>query len=315
LADGTIKVGVVGLGSFGKHHTRHYAAHPRARLAAVADVDRRRADEIATAHGAVAFTDPRDLIGKVDAVSIAVPATLHAAVARDFIDAGVHVLVEKPIATVSADARDLIARAERAGVILQVGHVERFSPVIGVLRQRLTNPRRIACRRRTKWSGRSADVDVILDLMIHDIDLVLTLAGVPVASVAASGAAVMSDATDEAEAWLTFTNGLIATLSASRVATENERMLTITEPDTTYAADLSGPSLAITRRRVSGASAEAMALSSHDNLGAEIDAFLNSVATGASPEVDGRVGLAALEIAERIRAAIADSDAPVRRSM
>ena len=313
MADGTIKVGVVGLGSFGKHHARHYAAHSRARLVAVADVDPNRAAEAATAYCAVAFTDHHDLIGKIDAVSVAVPATFHAAVARDFIDAGVHVLVEKPIATVSADARDLIARSERAGVILQVGHVERFSPVVDLLRRRLTNPRRIACRRRTKWTGRSADVDVILDLMIHDIDLVLTLAGAPVASVAASGAAVMSDATDEAEAWLTFTNGLIATLSASRVATDNERVLTITEPDTTYAADLSGPSLAITRRRVSGASAEAMALSSHDNLGAEIDAFLTSVATGAPPEVDGRAGLAALEIAERIRAAIADSEAPVRR--
>jgi predicted dehydrogenase len=315
LADGAIKVGVVGLGSFGKHHARHYAAHPRAQLVAVADLDPKRATETAATYGSAAFTDHRDLIGKVDAVSIAVPATFHYPVARDFIDAGIHVLIEKPIATLSADARDLIARGERAGVILQVGHVERFSPVVGVLRNRLTNPRRIACRRRTKWTGRSADVDVILDLMIHDIDLVLTLAGAPVVSVAASGAEVMSGATDEAEAWLTFANGLIATLSASRVSTVNERKLTITEPDTTYVADLSGPTLAITSRRVSGASAEAMALSSHDNLGAEINAFLKSVATGAPPEVDGRAGLAALEVAERIRAAIADSDAPVRRSM
>jgi len=311
LADGTIRVGVVGLGSFGRHHARHYAAHPMAHLVAVADQDPARAK--ASAHGATAYADHRHLIGKVDAVSVAVPASLHYAVARDFIDAGVHVLVEKPIATVSADGRDLVARAERAGVILQVGHVERFSPAVAELRLRVTSPRRIACLRRTPWTGRSADVDVVLDLMIHDIDLVLVLAGAPVTSVAASGIDGASGATDEAEAWLTFANGAIATLSASRIASEGERRIAITEPNTAYVADLSGPSLTVTSRRVPGAVPMPVPLVPHDNLGAEIDAFLTSVATGAPPDVDGRAGLAALEIAERIRAAIADGDAPAQR--
>jgi predicted dehydrogenase len=296
---------VVGLGSFGRHHARHYAANPKARLVAVSDQDAARGRE--NGQGAPVFADHRHLIGKVDAVSIAVPASHHAAVARDFIDAGVHVLIEKPIAIDVTDAANLIERAADRGVVLQVGHVERFSPAVGALQDRLTNPRRIAARRKTRWSGRSTDVDVVLDLMIHDIDLVLTLAGAPVASVTASGVTSKSDGTDEAEAWLTFSSGAIATLSASRVAADGERRLTITEPDTAYAADLSGPSLTVTSRRVPGAVPVPVALQPRDNLGAEIDAFLTSVASGARPMVDGAAGLAALDIAQRIRAAIAET--------
>jgi predicted dehydrogenase len=305
LAERTIRVGVVGLGSFGRHHARHYAQNPKAQLVAVSDQDAARGKE--NGQGAPLFADHRDLIGKVDAVSVAVPASHHAAVARDFIDAGVHVLIEKPIAIDIADAKDLIERAEAKGVVLQIGHVERFSPAVAALQSRLTVPRRIAARRKTRWSGRSTDVDVVLDLMIHDIDLVLTLADAPVASVAASGVCTKSDTTDEAEAWLTFANGAIATLSASRVAADGERRLTVTEPNTSYAADLSGPSLSMTSRRVPGAVPVPVMLQPRDNLGAEIDAFLTSVATGARPMVDGAAGLAALEIAQRIRAAIAET--------
>ena len=283
-------------------------------MIAVADVDRARAEEVAAATGAEAFVDHRALIGKVEAVSVSVPAIHHHAVARDFLDAGVHVFIEKPIAVDSASAADLVARAERAGVLLQVGHIERFSPPFSELAKRLVDPRRIAAVRQTKWSGRSADVDVVLDLMIHDIDLVLTLAGAPVVSVAANGDSTVSGLTDEAEAWLTFANGVSATLSASRSAPENRRQLTVTEPALVYVADLGGPTLSI-RHRVSHAEAEMVPLTPHDNLGAEIAAFLDSVATGRPPLVDGRAGAAALAIAERIQAAIADGPVPARRSM
>jgi predicted dehydrogenase len=147
-------------------------------------------------------------------------------------------------------------------------------------------------------------VDVVLDLMIHDIDLALTLAKSPVVSVAANGATIKSDTTDEAEAWLVFANGLIATLSASRVAEVNERVVTVTEPGFAWHADLTGPSLTYTPRGQRGASGVSVAMPKRDNLGAEIAAFLNSVATGAPPMVDGAAGVAALEIGERIRAAI-----------
>ena len=170
-----------------------------------------------------------------------------------------HVFVEKPIAIDSATAGDLVRRAGTARAVLQVGHIERFSPAVGELASRLTNPRRIAAVRRTPWTGRSADVDVVLDLMIHDIDLVLALANAPVASVAADGMARVSGRIDEAEAWIIFENGIVATLSASRIAAANERRLTVTEPGTMYVADLAGPTLSIARR-VSGAVAEMIPL-------------------------------------------------------
>ncbi len=309
-----IRVGVVGLGGFGRHHARHYARHPAAQLIAVADADGARAQAVAADTGAEAFTDHSALIGKVDAVSIAVPATYHHAVAADFLDAGVHVFMEKPLTVDSASAQDLVERAERAAVVLQVGHIERFSPAVAELAKRLVDPRRIAAVRKSGWTGRSADVDVVLDLMIHDIDLVLTLAGSPVTSVAADGAATVSGLTDEAEAWLTFANGTVATLSASRSAPESQRQLTVTEPGTVYIADLAGPTLTA-RPRGGHAAAETIPLTPRDNLGAEIAAFLDSVATGAPPLVDGRAGAAALAIAERIQAAIADGSAPAIRSM
>jgi predicted dehydrogenase len=309
LAEGKIRVGVVGLGSFGRHHVRHYALHPRCDLVAVADLDAARRAAAVEVSGAAAFVDYRDLMGRVDAVAVTVPATHHHEVAAAFIDAGVHVFVEKPIAPDSAAARDLVERAARAGVIVQVGHIERYSPAVEELRARVANPRRISALRRAKWHGRAVDVDVILDMMIHDIDLVLTLAQAPLKSVAANGQAVKSGLVDEAEAWLTFENGLIATLSASRVAETQERKLSVTEPGTQFNADLSVPSLSILTRGVPGAEPDSLVLPQRDNLAAEVDAFLRAVATGTAPEVDGRAGLAALEVAERITEAIRESAA------
>ncbi len=309
-----VNVGVVGLGAFGRHHARHYARHPAANLVALADADVARCAPLVAETGAVAFADHRDLIGRVDAVSIAVPATLHHSVARDFVDAGIHVFIEKPIAVNSASASALVQRARDNSVIVQVGHIERFSPAVEELAARLVAPRRIAAVRRTPWSGRSADVDVVLDLMIHDIDLVLALAGAPVASVTGEGIVGASGRIDEAEAWLTFANGAIATLSASRIAGANERRLSVTEPGKVYVADLAGPSLSVARR-ASRAMAEMIPLPPRDNLAAEIAAFLDSVATGKAPLVDGAAGVAALAVAERIQAAIADGVAPARRSL
>ncbi len=309
-----IRVGVVGAGAFGRHHVRHYAGHADARLVGVADADPARAEAVVADTGAEAFADHHGLIGKVDAVSITAPATFHHAIAADFLDAGVHVFMEKPLAVDSASAEDLVDRAGRAGVVLQVGHIERFSPAVGALAGRLTDPRRIATVRRSKWTGRSDDVDVVLDMMIHDIDLVLTLAGAPVTSVAADGAARVSGLTDEAEAWLTFANGIVATLSASRSASESQRLLTVTEPGAVYVADLAGPTLVV-RPRLGHGEAETVALTARDNLGAEIAAFLDSVANGTPPLVDGRAGAQAVAIAGRIQAAIADGAAPARRSI
>jgi predicted dehydrogenase len=304
---------VVGLGVFGRHHARHYAANPNATLVAVADRDYGRAQAAAQEFGGCPYHNPRALIGKVDAVSIATPAMDHAALAREFIAAGIHVLVEKPLAADAESARDLVTRALEARVVLQVGHIERFSPAVREMRKRVAGPQRITTVRRAAWSDRSADVDVVLDMMIHDIDHVLAFAGSPVKSVSASGAAVKGKLADEAEAWLTFANGTVATLSVSRVAERQERRLTVTDRLRVYAADLSGPALAVAERR-STEPAAIIGFPPHDNLAAEIAAFLNSIRTGETPEADGRAGLAAVEIAERIQAAIADADLPLRRS-
>ncbi len=315
LADDRIRVGVVGLGSFGSHHARHHAAHPRTELVALSDADPARAGAAVERHGGAAFADYRDLVGLVDAVSVTVPASLHHAVAGFFLDTGVHVLVEKPIAASVDEARDLVARAARSGAVLQVGMLERFSPVVAALSDRLVNPRRLTFRRMSIWNGRATDVDVVLDMMIHDIDLALVLAGTPVKAVAASGAVVRSDFTDEAEAWITFANGAVATLSASRVATVGERIVSITEPGTSWRGDLGAQTLMAASRSRYGMGAEAVDITPGDNLGAEIDAFITSVAARAPALVDGEAGVAALEIAERIRAAIAEGEALDTRSI
>ena len=218
-----IRVGVIGLGYFGSHHARHYAANARAELVAVVDVDPDRGCAASERYGCASHADHRALIGMVDAVSITVPTSNHHEVASDFLDAGIHVFVEKPIAADAASAADLVDRAEKANATLQVGHIERFSPAFRALRERCADPRLISAVRRTEWRGRAVDVDVVLDLMIHDIDLVLTLAGAPVVSVEASGARIVSATNDVAEARLTFANGVMATLSASRVAAKGER--------------------------------------------------------------------------------------------
>jgi predicted dehydrogenase len=246
----------------------------------------------------------RDLIGRIEAASVVAPASSHYAIARDLIDAGIHVLVEKPLAAEGTEAADLVGRAERVGIVLQVGHIERHTPIFAALRERVTGPRRIAAVRRTGWTGRSADVDVVLDLMIHDIDLILSLTAAPLAGIEASGAVGPSGLVDEAEAWLTFAGGLVATLSASRCAERPLRRLTVTEPASVLTADFGTGSLTAAGRR--GASdLETITVPVADSLAAEIDEFLACVRSGERPLVDGKAGLAALRVCDMIRNAIA----------
>ena len=300
-----IKVGVVGLGYFGSHHARHYAAHSGARLVAVADIDAGRACQAAEAYGAEAVASHRDLIGRVDAASITVPTSMQHQVASELIDAGIHLFVEKPIAAEVPAAADLVARAARRGTRLQVGHIERYAPAFRALRERVRTPRLIECARRAPWSGRALDVDVVLDLMIHDIDLVLTLARSPVASVAASGVSVVTKRNDVVEARVTFENGIAATLAASRVAPTPERSIAVTEAGRRLVANLAVPELTILTAGKGAVAAERIALAPSDNLAAEIDAFLVSVRAGTPPPVDGQAGLDALKLADAILAAIA----------
>ena len=294
--DGRIRVGVVGLGSFGAHHARHYAGRPDAELVVVADADAARACAAAERYGAVASGSHRALIGKVDAASVTVPASFHHAVASDLIDAGIHVFVEKPLAPTPREAADLVRRAEKAGVILQVGHIERFSPVFRALRERVSAPQEVHCVRRAVWNGRSGDVDVVLDLMIHDIDLALMLLGEPVSG-EATGVSSVTGFNDEVEARLVFANGAVGSFTASRVAEKGERVVRVREAGRELIADLSASSLTI---RDDGGAGETLAIAAADNLAAEIENFLTSVRFNRRPEVDGRAGLAAVRVADEI---------------
>lgn len=266
------------------------------------DDDKSKAFTTGITYGVEGLSDYRQLIGRVDAVAIAVPTSFHHMIARDLIDAGVHVFVEKPLAVTVVDAADLVARAEKAGVVLQVGHIERFSPAFQDLAKRVRALRNISCIRHAPWKGRAADVDVVLDLMIHDIDLTLALANAPVISVEAAGSPVVSGENDVVGARLTFDNGIVASLSASRVAASGERSLTISETGRRLRADLAAQTLTVMPE---AGQAETHEFGAADNLAAEISAFIESASTGNRPLVDGRAGLDALKVAEMVRAAVA----------
>lgn len=304
---GAIRTGVVGLGYFGSFHAKHHAAHPDAILVGVVDADAARARAAAEAHGAQPFGDYRELIGRVDAVSVTVPTALHHRVAGELIDAGIHVLVEKPVTDTPDTARDLLARADNAHVLLNVGHIERFSATFAALRERVSRPLMIDCQRLGPWTGRAADVDVVLDLMIHDIDLALSLAGAPVETVEATGTAVVSSNIDAAEARIGFANGVVATLRASRVAPAVDRVIRVNEADRAVVADLARRTLSVSRDGRDGFKTQTVEVAPHDALGAEIAAFIDGVTTNGPGGVDGRAGLDALVVAERIRAEIASS--------
>jgi len=310
LSIGGIRTGVVGLGYFGSFHARHHAANPKAELVAVVDEDPVRAGTVGREHGAEALTDHRKLIGRVDAVSITVPTSLHHGVAGDFLDAGISVLIEKPIAHSPAAARDLIGRAERTGAVLQVGHIERFSPVFGALRSRVQRPLAVECTRIGPWRGRAVDVDVVLDLMIHDIDLVLALVGSEVVAVEAFGSPVLAPTNDFASAQLRFADGARANLSASRVAERTERTLRVVEPGRYWTADLAARTVSSYDRSAGVDSREEITIPPGDNLALEIDSFLEAVARRSRPEVDGKAGLDALMVAEAILRSIDEAAGP-----
>ncbi len=304
-----IKVGVIGVGSLGQHHARVFAELAGAQLVGVADVDGARAAAIADRHGCRAVTDYRELLADVDAVSVVTPTLLHHAIARTCLAAGLHALVEKPMAATVEEARDLVTAASDRGVTLQVGHIERFNAAFRATRGAIKDPMLIECRRWAPFTSRGADVDVVLDLMVHDLDLVLGLVSAPVREIQASGVSILSPTTDVAQARVVFRNGCVATFSASRVAESKLREVRIFQPEGYVVVDLAQQT-AIVGRRIMGASGSYAALveqvrgDGREPLKLELEAFLDSVRTGAQPLVSGHEGAAALELAYAIINAI-----------
>jgi predicted dehydrogenase len=306
-AENMITTGVVGVGYLGKFHAEKYASSSRAKLIGIVDIDESRVNEIGTALGAPGFTDYRSLFGRVACVSIAVPTRLHYQVARDFIDAGIDVLVEKPLTANIAEARELVAAAERRNVLLQVGHLERFNPAIRRLEGVIKEPKFVECHRLAPFVERGTDVDVVLDLMIHDIDVIASLVRAPTERVEAVGVPVLTERPDIANARIKFANGCIANITASRVSLKRERKIRFFQPDAYISIDYDQRRAQIFHKPAPGAGwldirTETVEIKEGDALADEIDSFLECVRSRQHPLVGGAEGLRALEIASMISA-------------
>jgi predicted dehydrogenase len=305
MAKNGIKVGVIGVGYLGKFHAEKYAASPKAQLVAVADTDSARAKEIGASVGVEAVADYRALLGRVQCVSIAVPTRFHYQVARDFIAAGVDILVEKPLTADIAEARELVGAANQQRVILQVGHLERFNPAIRRLEGVVKEPKFVECHRLAPFIERGTAVNVVLDLMIHDIDVIASLVRSPVERVEAVGVPVLTDKPDIANARIKFANGCIANVTASRVSLKRERKIRFFQPDAYISIDYDQRRAQIYHKPAPGAGwldirAENIDIQDGDALADEIDSFLDCVAARKAPLVGGAEALTALEIASMI---------------
>ena len=300
-----VRAGVVGVGHLGTFHAEKYASMPDVDLVAVVDVNLERAHAVAARCSAEALADYQTLFGRVDCVSLAVPTQLHFAVSQEFLARGIDVLVEKPMTTTVAEGRAVVDAAEHAGRILQVGHLERFNPAIRALVGVVTQPRFIECHRLAPFVERGTDVDVILDLMIHDLDVILSVVHADVQSVEAVGVPVLSNSADIANSRLRFTNGCIANITASRVALKRERKIRIFQPDAYVSVDYGEKHVRVCRRISNNGTpqitVEEQALGDGDALFDEIEHFVQAVRTRQRPLVDGRTALRALEVAELIR--------------
>lgn len=314
-----IRTAVVGTGYFGRFHANHYAKNPRANLVAVVDTDEARARVIAEEFGAEPASNLREIFGRVDAVSVAVPTPAHYAIAREAIEAGLHVLVEKPITDTVASANALTELAEARGIVLQVGHIERFSAAYRVLADVISNPLYFESYRIAPWKKRGVEVDVVLDLMIHDIDMIIGLVGSPVASVDAVGTPVLGRRIDLANARITFESGCVANVTASRVSYKTERRLRVFARNHYLSCNLGGRRISGYRLRgdpmvdgLAAIEAETYEIPEEDSLGNEIDAFLDCIVNGTKPLVDGRAGCEALRVASLINESIEEQLAKVQ---
>jgi predicted dehydrogenase len=303
----SLRTAVIGVGYLGRFHAQKYRQLAGSTLVGVVDSNLDTARNIAMELQTAALTDHRELFGKVDAVSIAVPTPLHFQVAKDFLELGVHVLVEKPITTTVAQADELIAIAARQRCVLQVGHLERFNPAIVAAAGILKTPRFVESHRLAPFKQRGTDVSVVLDLMIHDIDLIQELVGAPIASIDAAGSAIFSADLDIANARIRFANGCVANTTASRVSLKQERKIRIFQDDAYLSIDLQQKILTVIRKQGDApvespaqVAIDERSFDQGDALLDEIEAFLKAIRTGTEPVVTGEHGRRALETATQI---------------
>lgn len=303
----SLRTAVVGVGYLGRFHAQKYRQLEGSELVAVVDANAESARKVAEELGVEAFTDYRHLLGRVDAISIAVPTPLHHAVACAALEQGIHVLVEKPIATTVEEASEMVALAARKGCVLQVGHLERFNPAIVAAVHRLQTPRFVESHRLAPFKQRGTDVSVVLDLMIHDIDLIQELVGRPIESIDAVGAQVFSGEIDIVNARIRFEGGCVANTTASRVSLKQERKIRIFQDDAYLSIDMQQKILTVIRKKDAApvespaqVSIEEESFEQGDALRDEIAAFLKAIRDKVPPVVTGEDGLRALQTALKI---------------
>jgi predicted dehydrogenase len=300
----TVRTAVIGIGYLGKYHAEKYATLPHAQLTALCDISSEHTKELAEKYSVITTTDYRNLLGKVDAVSIATHTPLHFEIAQFFLSHHVHVFVEKPITTTVAQADILIALAKKNNVVLQVGHIERFNPAFVIMQPELNRPRFIESERLTAFKLRGSDVSVILDLMIHDIDIALSLAKSPITDIRATGASVLSSHIDIANARIEFDNGCVASITASRIHASSARRLRVFQHDAYFNVDLQRNTCCMRRKindplndGVPTIVSEEKQCDKADALKEEIASFLTAIIHQTPPAVSGQAAREALAVA------------------
>jgi predicted dehydrogenase len=295
-----LRVGVIGVGHIGSNHARLYAEIDSAEFAAVYDVDRARASSIAKKYRTTAAATLEEFAEMVDAASVATPTSTHYQVAQPLLDRGKHLLIEKPITDNTTHASHLADIAARAGLVLQVGHVERFNPVLSALESRLTHPRFIEAHRLSPYPDRSTDIGVVLDLMIHDLEIILHLVRSPVQNIDAVGVPVLSKGEDIANARIRFENGCVANVTSSRISPERMRKIRVFQEDAYLSLDYQSQSGEIYRKLGGRISREKVEIEREEPLKRQLLSFIECASTGRAPRVSGFQATAALELAVEI---------------
>ncbi len=294
-----LKVAVVGVGDFGRMHAEKYFSLPQVELVGVVDINPFRANEVAKLFHTKAFFDYRDLFSEVRAVSVVVPTSLHFEVSKDFLLKGIDVLLEKPITTTLKEAEELIEIAKERNIVLQVGHLERFNPAIGFLKDNLRGPKFIESHRLSPFKERAKDSDVILDLMIHDIDIILALVSSEISSLQAIGVPVISPQVDIANARLEFRNGCVANITASRISLKDLRKIRIFEANAYFSADYLKQEVSL-YKKAQEIQKEEVNISPKDPLEEEIRSFVQSVIGRKRPVASDKKNKKALQVALEI---------------
>ena len=309
-----LRVGVVGTGYLGKFHAEKYAQMDDVDLVGIADINKSQAEKIAKKYSVKAYTSHKDILDKVDAASIVVPTPVHFQVSRDFLKHDVDILIEKPMTTTIEEADELIGFAESKGLIIQVGHLERFNPAVIALRDYVKKPMFIESHRLSTYKERATDVSVVLDLMIHDIDIISNVVKSKIKNIHSAGIPVISGHVDIANARIEFENGCVANVTASRISTRDERKIRLFQRDAYISVDFANREIAVIKQSnkskssiIPGMEMNNICFTKGDALEAELKSFVKAVKKREAPEVTGKVGRDALKIALSIMEQIQDT--------